>query len=121
MRIRPGVRPQDRKQAKLAVKLVMARKKRNVQRIQHRSLISFDPRLRCLPSRQEPDKLAVVDPGGLATRQAPEIPDEGSRVEWVATGGCSLASARRSIPFGEGCTYPRPGKVRSRTELLWKL
>ena len=73
--------PQDRKQANLAAKLVMAKKKRTV-RASPASLFNL-VRPSTQPPSQPPgtDKLAVVEPGGLATRQAPEIPDEGSRVE----------------------------------------
>jgi len=73
--------PQDRKQAKLAVKLVMARKKRNVQANPASLANLVRPSTQMPPQPPGTDKLAVVDPGGLATRQAPEIPDEGSRVE----------------------------------------
>jgi len=67
----------NHKQAELAAKLVMARKKRNV-RANPASLANL-----VRPSTQMPlqppgtDKLAGVDPGGLATTHPLEIPDEG--------------------------------------------
>ncbi len=73
--------PQDRKQSKLAAKLVMARKKRNV-RANPASLANLvRPPTQMPPQPPGTDKLAVVDPGGLATTQPREIPDEGNGLE----------------------------------------
>jgi hypothetical protein len=69
------------KQAELAAKLVMARKKRNV-RANPASLANLvRPSTQMPPQPPGTDKLAVVDPGGLATTQPLEIPDEGYGLE----------------------------------------
>jgi hypothetical protein len=73
--------PQDRKQAELAAKLIMARKKRSV-RANPASLANLvRPSTQMAPQLPGTDKLAVVDPGGLATTQPLEIPNEGYGVE----------------------------------------
>src|SRR5208282_4857284 len=73
--------PQDRKQAKLAAKLVKAKKKRNV-RANPASLANIvRPSTQMAPQPPGTNKSEGVDPGGLATRQAPGIPDEGYGVE----------------------------------------
>jgi hypothetical protein len=55
--------PQDRKQAELAVKLVMARKKRNVQANPASLANLVRPSTKMPPQPPGTDKLAVVDPG----------------------------------------------------------
>jgi hypothetical protein len=73
--------PQNQQQAKLAAKLVMAKKKRTVRANPASLLNLVRPSTQMAPQPPGTDKSEGVDPGGLATRQALGIPDEGSRVE----------------------------------------
>jgi hypothetical protein len=73
--------PQNQKQAKLAAKLVMARKKRTVRANPASLLNLVRPSTQMAPQPPGTDKSEGVDLGGLATRQAPGIPDEGYGVE----------------------------------------
>lgn len=69
------------KQAELAAKLVMAKKKRNVQANPASLANLVRPSTQMPPQPPGTDKLAGVEPGGLCANQPLEIPDEGSRVE----------------------------------------
>jgi hypothetical protein len=69
------------KQAELAAKLVMARKKRNVRANPASLLNLVRPSTPMPPQGPGSDNLAVVGPGGLATTQPLEIPDEGAGLE----------------------------------------
>ncbi|MGA2610367.1 MAG: hypothetical protein ABSD89_12780 [Halobacteriota archaeon] len=65
------------KQAELAARLVVAKKKRNVQANPASLANLVRPSTKMPPQPPGTDKLAVVDPGGLATTQPLEISDEG--------------------------------------------
>ncbi len=73
--------PQNQQQAKLAAKLVMAKKKRTVRANPASLLNLVRPSTQMAPQPPGTDKSEGVDPGGLATTQPLEILDEGSRVK----------------------------------------
>lgn len=72
--------PQDRKQAKLAAKLVMAKKKRTVRANPASLLNLVRPSTQTPPQPPGTNKSEGVDPGGLGANQPLQIPDEGSGV-----------------------------------------
>jgi hypothetical protein len=73
--------PRNPKQAELATKLVMAKKKRNVQANPASLANLVRPSTKMPPQPPGTEKLAVLKPGSLGANQPLEIPDEGNGLE----------------------------------------